>query len=265
MDKQKLLKWTLLLFPILFPFIYGFVVEGLVEDILFQGAVVWIVSWVIFAMLFKRSYCGFFCMFGAGQRLMNYIGLLLFRKKFIIPPSFDKYLRLIKYAVLLVVILMSVFSASLLLDTSVPFKQYSVLFSAFAWISILAIVLALLGSLFVNNFFCKYFCTRGAMLALTGRFSPTGIMRNEERCLGCGLCSKNCPQNIQVHTVSKVTSTECVSCQRCLAVCPKGDVLNNSFASKKIPFWMFVLIILFSYIAILLAVSYVFNLYKFYI
>lgn len=259
MNKQKIFKWTLLLFPIFFPFIYNFTIEGLFEDALAKSAAVWITSWIIFALFFKRSYCGFFCMFGAGQRLMNYIGLFLFRKRFVIPAYFDKYLRLIKYVVLLVVILMSVFSASLILDTSVPFKQYSVLFSAFAWVSISAIALALLGSLFVNNFFCKYFCTRGAMLALSGRFSPAGIVRNEENCLKCGVCSKNCPQNIQVHAVKKVTSMECVNCQRCLAVCPKGDVLSNSFASKKIPFWMFVIIMLISYIAILFVVSYTFN------
>nr|WP_166432530.1 hypothetical protein [Lacrimispora amygdalina] len=40
--------------------------------------------------------------------------------------------------------------------------------------------------------------------------------------------------------MKKVISAECFNCQKCIAVCPKKGALTNSFAGRKIPLVLFV-------------------------
>ncbi|WP_420323209.1 4Fe-4S binding protein [Lacrimispora amygdalina] len=96
------------------------------------------------------------------------------------------------------------------------------------------------GSFFIDNFFCKYICIQGAVAGAAGRFSPSGIVRCEDKCINCTLCTKKCPSNLEVHRMKKVISAECFNCQKCIAVCPKKGALTNSFAGRKIPLVLFV-------------------------
>ena len=64
--------------------------------------------------------------------------------------------------------------------------------------------------------------------------APTG------GCVSCGVCAKECPaQAIDPQDVSKVNKDTCISCMRCIAVCPHSarqlppemlDVLSNKLA-----------------------------------
>lgn len=48
---------------------------------------------------------------------------------------------------------------------------------------------------------------------------------DEKKCVGCGLCAKDCPAaKISVHDGKAVYTPECIQCGHCVAVCPKGAV-----------------------------------------
>lgn len=65
-------------------------------------------------------------------------------------------------------------------------------------------------------------------------FKPKGT----RKCTGCGVCAKNCPvQAIPMENPAQVDETACISCMRCVGVCPSharavGRVVLAAAAQK---------------------------------
>lgn len=251
MNRKNLYKSSLLFFPIIFPFIFGLLLEDTLEDAFKVSVIAELAVITLFAFVFKRSFCVLFCQAGAVQRLANYAGSKLLKKRLAVPAVLDKYLRLLKYLLLAGLIIFSLLQGVSLIKTGMPLAQYDLLFPTLTWIHGIVGSLAIVGSLFVNNFFCKYLCVQGALFGIAGRLSPSGIVRHEDQCVNCQLCSKSCPQNLEVHKMSKVVSLECLNCQSCIVACPKKGALTNQFASRVIPFAVIVVaaVIFYSLVA----------------
>ena len=47
---------------------------------------------------------------------------------------------------------------------------------------------------------------------------------DENRCIGCGMCSQACPWNMPRVDLETGKSTKCVSCGRCAEQCPNGAI-----------------------------------------
>ena len=60
------------------------------------------------------------------------------------------------------------------------------------------------------------------------------IVVNEEKCIGCGLCVKDCPssylrvENGKVHT----NSGGCLECGHCYAICPQGAITMTNYECR---------------------------------
>ena len=84
-----------------------------------------------------------------------------------------------------------------------------------------------------NRAFCKYVCPITVPLKIGARFSLLRITGDAQKCNDCGVCTRNCPMDIQIPRYIKngqrVLSSECIFCQNCIAVCP-NQALTYSFA-----------------------------------
>ena len=93
----------------------------------------------------------------------------------------------------------------------------------------------LVSAFFLGRTFCKYLCPAGAWYALLSKLSPNRVLRNEGSCIGCGLCSKACPMNIDVAHSKKVKSAECIGCRECVNACPQKGALSAPIGSLDLP------------------------------
>lgn len=59
------------------------------------------------------------------------------------------------------------------------------------------------------------------------------ITRDEEMCNHCGLCSKTCPQRIDVANLRVVKNVDCTLCGECMGACHKGALQINRKASFR--------------------------------
>ena len=68
---------------------------------------------------------------------------------------------------------------------------------------------------------CFEKCPQSAII----KDADTGLMSiDEEKCIGCGMCSQACPWNMPRVDSETGVSTKCISCGRCAEQCPNGAI-----------------------------------------
>nr|WP_238881819.1 4Fe-4S binding protein [Clostridium sp. YIM B02551] len=220
--------------------LYILVFTGTFLQKIFSGTMILLGITLILALIFRRSFCGLICPFGTLQEFVGIIGKKIFRKRFIMHSKIDKPLRYLKYIVLLGTLYFAWQTTGLWVDPYDPWAAYGHISAGITsltteyLVGTIMLVIVLVGSMLYDRFFCKYLCPMGAVYGIISKISPSKIVRNEDACVNCGLCSKSCPMNIKVANVKEVTSAECISCQRCVISCPKKDALEYKTGKKKL-------------------------------
>ena len=219
----------------------GFSLAGL-----FSGMVLIFLIMSVFSILFRRAYCGYICPLGAVQELFEKTGKRILPRKFRtlrIPDRADRILRWLKYPVLGLFVLGAAVWGGHWMISADPFIVLMGLFkgSGIAGIvqrnlsSLLFFAGILVFAFFLGRGFCRYLCPAGAWYALLSKLSPSKIIRNTEKCAGCGLCTKACPMHLDVADLEKVKSAECIGCQECVAACPTPGALEMKAGGMGIP------------------------------
>lgn len=205
---------------------------------------------MLFGVMLGRAVCGLLCPFGLVQDLLHKIP----SPKLSVPKKIDRPARYVKYAVLLVlVVLLPAFAAPEagiappyfckyvcpagtlgggipLLLTNPSLRQAAGLL--FTW-KALALALILAASVVIHRPFCKYLCPLGAFYAVFNRFSLYQMHFDREKCVGCGKCEKACPMNVEV--TRNINSPECIRCGMCQSACPAGAISSGVKQKKSAP------------------------------
>lgn len=201
---------------------------GLIKQVA-ASSVALLVAAVVTALVFRRAFCGRICPLGYLQELFGGIGRKLFKRHLEMPAALDRPARYLKYLVLVAILVLTWNAGELVIRSYDPWVAYNHLTSAELLtengIGLAVLVVALLGSLLYDRFFCKYACPMGAFLGLISRLSVFRVRRNIETCIDCKLCDKACPVNVKVSEISTMTSPECIDCGECVAACPVADTL----------------------------------------
>lgn len=107
----------------------------------------------------------------------------------------------------------------------------------FAGIMVIYIVLVIAGVEIPYTVLLIVLAVAGYILEIffTRKVSPSlvHITRNSETCTNCNLCSKKCPQGIDVAKMEKVTHVDCNLCGDCLYACPEKDTLQINRRNMK--------------------------------
>jgi polyferredoxin len=231
---------------------------GIITDIHPSGLFIFIAI-VAIGLLLKKAFCSWLCPVGTLSEALWIVGKNIFRKNLTPSRWLDIPLRSIKY------LLLGFFVWSILqMDASAlrgfiysPYNKVAdikmyLFFANITTFSLWTILIFMVLSVFIKNFWCRYLCPYGALLGALSWLSPMKITRNNATCIDCELCTKACPANIRVHRVSKVWSDECTNCLSCVQVCPVKDTLDirTSITKTKVPNWVFGSLVIGVFIAI---------------
>jgi polyferredoxin len=194
---------------------------------------------LIFGVVLGRFICGFLCPFGLVQDLLHKIPL---RKKLHNLPG-EKFLRFLKYIVLIVFVLLLPLLAvdasglgtpyfckficpSGTLMGGVPLVLLNPLLQQavgwlYAWKMLILVIVIVLAILLWRPF-CRYLCPLGAIYSL---FNPIALLRftvDSDRCTNCRECREACPLHIPVYV--KPNHGDCMRCGRCKRNCPNSAI-----------------------------------------
>lgn len=246
--KNQKINWIKVVIQILsFALIPGlfegeFAAVGNIVSCIYKGNISWesvkYSVWMLLAtvpatVLVGRFFCGFFCSFGAVQDLL-WLGSHRLRALFPGKRNLkkaDRIFRFAKYAVLFYFIIF-IWSGVTAVKTAGPWQVFGQYVSFGHWpglkplLSVGGVLLLLIfiGSLFVQRFFCRYFCPMGAIYSLISQTSFLKIDKPRKECGKCHLCTSKCTMGMDLTKKDRIAGGECISCQKCVSWCPKGNV-----------------------------------------
>ncbi len=186
---------------------------------------------IISTIIFGPIICGFICPFGAIQDLTSKLGKKLFKYKYntFINSKVDQKLKYLRYIMLVLTVILTASSGVMILEKINPYHAFLGLFKgSISLVGFIILTLILLVSLFIQRPWCRYICPYGAFLGLFNKFKVFRMVRNDNSCINCKKCNKNCPMGIDITSKEEVRDLSCISCLECVkeSVCPKDETIS---------------------------------------
>jgi len=186
----------------------------------------------VISFALRKSFCGWFCPVGTLSEWLWKLGRRILGKNYKLPLWLDYPLRSLKY-LLLAFFVWTIFSMSrlaILAFLGSPYYKMSdvkmlFFFTQMSSTTGVVLLILVLASLIIRNFWCRYLCPYGALMGLFSLLSPTRVHRNPETCIDCKLCSEVCPYHLTVDRKLRIVSPECNGCMDCTLVCPVRHTL----------------------------------------
>lgn len=187
-----------------------------------------------------RFFCGWMCTFGAMNDLLYYLNIKIFKKKFDIKiaEDLDSILKNLKYIILIFIFFVFwIFRAKPSFNTN-PWTSFANIISIHPVmpslnLGLLFLIMIVIGSFFIERFFCRYLCPLGAIFAITSKLKFVHITKPRSECGKCTACSTKCSMGLKLYAVDKVKNGDCINCFKCVDICPKNNA-KVSLARKAI-------------------------------
>lgn len=219
--------------------------------------VVVVVALVLLTLVFGRIYCSIICPLGVMQDVISWLHGRRKKNRF----RYSAEHRWLRYGFLLlfaicfvagigsVVALLSPYSSygrmaenilrplwSLgnngLAAVATHFNSYA-FYSVDVWIKSLPTFIIAVVSLLViahlawhhGRTYCNSVCPVGTILSFFARFSWLKVHIQEDKCINCGLCSRNCKASCIDFKNHRIDYSRCVVCGDCIGKCHKGAIV----------------------------------------
>jgi ferredoxin-type protein NapH len=183
--------------------------------------------------LVGRLPCGWLCPFGFIQDLLFKIP----GRKFALPRflSYGKYIVLLLFVVLMPVFLVDQLGlgqpwfcklicpagtllGALPLLVVKPSLWQSIGF--YFWNKLTLMILIVIGAILISRLFCRTLCPLGAFYSLFNKVSIVKLSFDEEKCVHCLACTRQCPTACQPYM--DANNRDCIRCLKCIESCRFG-------------------------------------------
>ena len=224
---------------------------------------------LIICTIVGRAMCGWACPFGLFQDLLTRARTLLKINAKEISLKRHEQLSMVKYAILILSILiaisigLSVLSGSMIntiysdqfpgsLIEVAPYCQFCPtpilrhmadfyfldfnpqLSDPLSFILFSIFIGFIIGAILIPRFWCRYLCPMGALSSFFNKVSIFSIRKDQSKCTGCNYCVNACPTRVQAirneDIDDKITDMNCIFCLDCVEACPEKAL---SFAINK--------------------------------
>lgn len=211
---------------------------------------------LVITFIFGRVYCSVICPLGVMQDLISWIHGKRKKNRF----SYSKEVKWLRYPMLLVFIAAIALGVGSLVALLDPYSTYGLIVTnllqpLYAWCNnalamiaehydsylfystdvwmksavSLAIATALLVIIAIlawrgGRTYCNTFCPVGTVLSLVSRFSILKIHIDGDRCVKCGMCTRNCKSSCIDYKNGTVDHSRCVTCGNCIEKCHKDAI-----------------------------------------
>lgn len=188
-------------------------------------------------IVFGRFFCGWICAFGTYNDIVYKLFGKTTKKIFKRSPLADKWLKSMKY-ILLVAIVGGIWVLGITYpDSANPWSAFGMLSSFYTSFPTMIIgfgILAVItvGAAFVERFFCRYLCPLGGIFAILSKLRVTSLEKPTAQCGSCKVCTNSCAMGIDMNKKEKIDSGECIFCMKCVENCPRKNVRVNMFGRK---------------------------------
>lgn len=239
-----------------------FVTTGIIEP-MHPAALVMFAAICTVSLLLKKGFCGWICPVGTISQYVWMAGEKILGRNYRVEKYTDIGLRSLKYFLMAFFIYVIGISmsrgAAESFFTSDYFKVADIktmkFFTEMSATTLWFLVIVGGLSLTYKNVWCRYLCPYGALLGLLGRLSPVTVHRDNDKCIHCKACSRNCPGLLDVEKMETVKSPECFGCLTCVSRCPAPGALEvtagaGMFRRKLSPFVYPVILIALFYMVI---------------
>jgi len=198
-----------------------------------------LVAVLLTALLLRSAFCGWICPLGFLQDLVSNLsqivqkripsvrrGMASLRKRSARLAVLDRYLRYVKYLVLVWAVAGSAYYGYMVFRDYDPWAALLNLAEFSFTPGVIVLAVTLVGAFFVERPWCRYACPLGAASGLLGKLSPIYLKREGDACKVCQICTKACPMGLEVHTADTIKNADCMTCLECVGACPRNGALE---------------------------------------
>jgi polyferredoxin len=216
-----------------------FLLTGFVPKV-HPAAMFLLIAFLLMSVLMKKAFCSWLCPIGTLSEYLWKAGKRVLGRTLTLPRWLDIPLRGLKYLLLtFFVFVIGKMTAEMLADFLM--QPYGIIadvkmlnfFRHIGGTALAVVVILVVGSVLVQNLWCRYLCPYGALMGLVSLFSPAKIRREAEPCIDCGKCAKACPQSLPVDKLVVIRSAECTNCLECVAICPASGALHLAMPGRR--------------------------------
>ena len=178
------------------------ILTGVFNNIHPSGLVIFIIILVL-GLFLKKSFCAWMCPVGLMSESLWQLGTKLFKRNIRLWKWLDYPLRGLKYLLLFFFVYAVLWQMDVSTLKNFIYSPYNkvadikmlMFFTNISEFAIWTLIILVVLSVIVKNFWCRYLCPYGALLGFLSIFSPVKVSRTEETCTDCQQCTDACPQD----------------------------------------------------------------------